>query len=466
MKRFVCLITVFILCFSINTNSVLANSKTDPTGYDSWSTFEKFAYWEVNVSSIIGATIGCFTSGNGGEFRQTMIDVYNDFATVDNYDTYYEYLAAHTSFDDTTKTWAFDDDALVFINAVKDEVESEITYTYGYLPGSPALDRSGFKTQNAYCIVNAFILNNPSKAFYLSGGNLSLTDSKTGNTVNGSGWTVHVLDYPYSGVCNPFPTLSSSSRAQFYTDQWLNKFTSTIFYVFDHDEGLNYMWYYDQDGNTDYLVYSPDVKDFDLSLIGETRSEEMLSYVLSSGKSWDAESPRPYIIYSDNTAGIPLFKSLADLKNGTEGGTCGQYMPGYTPGTITDNSVTQTEINDFSTNYNYYYGSGNDGDGSGDDGSGSGGSSGSSSWLDSIFSGLDSLGDAILNMFGKLSDFLGDAVSFITDGITSVLDLSQNGFVDLLTAFFPFLPKEWVTAVTLALGLSLFGLVIHMFKGG
>lgn len=469
MKRFVCLITTFVLCFTINTNSVFAASMADPSGYDSWSTQEKVDYWGLWGAQWIWSIIGLTTGSSDGIDSVNRLGswFYSCDDITGGYDSLGEFLAAKVAYNDDTETWTYDNDCLAFINYVKDEAESEITYFMGYLPNSVKLKADSFNTPQTYSIIQNIILHNPNKIFYVQSWSCSWTNPESGEAETGKrGWRVYFCDVPYGGV-GTFSTVGADTlvKSTFYDSNWQNKFDCPVFYVLDIPDS-SVMYYTDAEGDQQTIETASDAGSFDLDSIGESVNQDMISFVCFSSASWTATAPNPFYIFSSHTGGIPVFKSLADLKNGTSSVTCGQYLPGYSSGDITDNSVTQTEINDFSTNYNYYYSSGNDGDGSGDDGSGSGGSSGSGSWLDSIFSGLDSLGDTILNMFGKLSDFLGDAVSFITDGITSVLDLSQNGFVDLLTAFFPFLPKEWVTAVTLALGLSLFGLVIHMFKGG
>lgn len=102
-------------------------------------------------------------------------------------------------------------------------------------------------------------------------------------------------------------------------------------------------------------------------------------------------------------------------------------------------------------------------DGPGGTGGGIGIGSGGSGFLDSFLTALEKLGNVILGILGKLVSFLADAIKIITEGFSSVLDLLSNGFVDFLVGAFPFLPKEWFTAIGLAMCLMLLGVVIKMF---
>lgn len=169
-------------------------------------------------------------------------------------------------------------------------------------------------------------------------------------------------------------------------------------------------------------------------------------------------------LFSNYNGGIPVFNSLADLKEGTEGKSPLQTMPGYTGQPITKNTISQTEINDFSTNYNYYYGDNSGNNPGGGSGSGSGSDSSGGNWLESLLSSLGKLGDIIMTLFSKVFDIVTDILKFFTDTLTDVMDIIPDGFIGFLGAFFPFIPEEWLTAVSLLLALTLIGAIIKFFK--
>lgn len=353
------------------------------------------------------------------------------------------------------------DDGLATINAMKEAYEEEVTYQYGYFVPPEHVDVSYFQNKTAYTLFCNLIKNNPGKAFlflqttcevvnYDSNG--KQTDSNYMNALK-----VYCFDAPYAGVSASGKSITTS-KVSMYEEDWTSDFDCICFHLVNAGEN-GFIQYVDSSGV--YHRYDDLENPFDLSLVDLKSTETLSSFMgISSNYFESGVTPNNNYIFSSFAGAVPVFKTVSDMKKGTEAGTKGQFMPGYTPGAITDNSITQTEINDYSTNYNYYYGD----SGSGGSGSGDSGNSSSGGFLDSLLSALGGLGDAVLGVLSKLIEFIAKAIKLVTDSFSDIVSLAENGFVDLLTAFFPFLPSEWILAITLVLALAVLGVVIKIFS--
>lgn len=147
---------------------------------------------------------------------------------------------------------------------------------------------------------------------------------------------------------------------------------------------------------------------------------------------------------------------------------------GYIYTTI-DNSVTtgmtEAEVQALIVSILENTNSGSGSGGSGDSGSGSGDSgdsgSGGSGIID-LIKGLGSLGDTLLSLIGNViqiaSGFikqLGDIITGLTTGLQSAC--GQVG--DLIASFFPFIPPEIISAITLGIVAIILIAVIKQIKG-
>lgn len=140
-----------------------------------------------------------------------------------------------------------------------------------------------------------------------------------------------------------------------------------------------------------------------------------------------------------------------------------QTVPGfYQTGPVTNNTISKDQITEYNNIVNNYYGGGSGGSGSGS-GDNNGGSSGGS-WLDGILGFLGKIGDIIGSIVGKLLEIFGDILKLFGDVLMDVIDIIPSGFVEFLTAMFPFVPQEWITIVSFGLILMLIGVIIRMFK--
>lgn len=345
------------------------------------------------------------------------------------------------------------DDGMVTINGMKEAYENDVTYQNMYLPSAVQIDASTFNTKSAYSKFYALVESNPDKIF-----SICRATHTYNNYRNISGWTIRVHDADVCGVSSEVTSGMGKFPVNVFDSEWQSNFSWTEFYLCDAVSNSKLV-YKDKEGNWVELETVDEVSDFDFSLATNTYTGGATTKFGSTHASWNSSVDTQNQIFTDFNGAFPVYVSVTAMKQGTSVGTCGQFLPGYAPGTITDNSITQTEINDYSTNYNYYYGTDSGGSGSND----SGGSSGS--WLDSLLNGIGSLGNAIMSIISKIIEILGQAIELIVSTITDFTDLVTGGFTDFLTAVFPFLPEEFVKIIGLGLVLAVFGVIIRCFIG-
>ncbi|MBD5541362.1 MAG: hypothetical protein HDR00_09280 [Lachnospiraceae bacterium] len=475
MKRLYIFFLLTFLVFSFSGNVVYATSasSSDLTGFDNWS-FEDQASWMfANIPKVISSFAGLFLSPGNSDWRDLMEDIWRDDYLAQNYSSYSEFLAAKASYNPTLQTLTFDPEAIEFLNKFLEQYKEDVTYQDCYFASNYSLPADWFQTKKASDILHEIIKNNPDKMFSL------------GRFVHGSGndggW--RVPDYGYSSIVRvrfadvAYAAVSTQDadkygtpNATLYNDDWNQNIIWHEFIIFDGS---------DNSATSGHLVYTNDsgeyviIKDkdsainFDLSLASKSIEIGSNSYLASLNPTVPASpfanlNPTmvPSVVFTSHQGAIPVFVSEAAMKKGTADGVQGQYMPNYTGQPITNNTISQTEINDYSTYYNYYYGSGGSGDGSG-----SGSESGSSGgWLDSILNGLGSLGNAVMSILSKLFEMVTKVIEFFTVTLTDAMDAIPTGYANFLAALFPFLPKEWITAVTLFLGLLVAGVLIKIIS--
>lgn len=349
---------------------------------------------------------------------------------------------------DGNGNYVISDAGMVTINAMIEEAKEMDSYTYGYMPQSKNLNPESFASKGAYDLCYQLIQSNPGYAFIVV----------TGQYIDGGprGGTIYVFPAPYAAVGMPNATVGT--KCAYYDEDWNSGFKpkQIIFY-----ESSGAWFYTNSSGERVNYDGAEDVIGFDLDDIPTTNSNWNLN-----GTTFSARRPLAQIkgglgydwIYCDHPGGFPVFNSVAAMKKGIDGCEKFEYMPGYTGQPSTKNTITQQEINDYSTTYNYYYG---DGSGSGS-GSGSGGGS-SGNWIESIISGLGSFFDGILTIVGKVIELIGKLIDLITKAFADLLDIVPTNFVNFLTALFPMVPEEWITAATLFITLALLGVLIKFF---
>ena len=466
-------ILMFILTLTLSCN-VFASSTTggssgshsvDATGYNSWSQSEKEAFMEYVLKN--DPRIGAY--GWECPADEILAEKYPQIYTQ-GYDTYLEFLVAHSTVNEETGTVTYDDDALALLNVFKEEVDEQITYINVYLPTSSQIIASSFDDRFSYLGYTELIKNNPSFMFHLTGTRYYSTETLTledGTTNDINAWRyLYITDVPYAFVSSDFDM--SIFSATHYDDGWnternaicarLVDFSNNSFLYLLVDSTNNIWRRYDLTRDISKLS---DLNLSELPCNGSTYDSlcGVSAYVSPHRSSFNGGSGvRLDSWQSDFTGAFRCYDSEASMKEWSNG--VGQIMPGYTPGAITDNSITTSEINEYITTYNNYYGSsGGSGDGTGDD---SGSSSGG--WLDTLLNGIGNIGDAIMSIISKFIEILSEIFTFFTETLLEAIDIIPTNFIDFLSAFFPFIPEEWITAVSLLLVLLLIGVFIKMFK--
>lgn len=479
VKKFFCLFLIVIyFSFSVSVTVYAGGGYHDlnnsdsiqaPSGMDNWTLSEKMMYWNTNFFTIVDAITGLFWGNSTAKMDELFLRFSQ--AHSNKYNSYAEMLAAGTRYDDSTGEFIFDDLSLSFINFIKDSAEDEITYQDCYFASNYSLPADWFQTKAASDIVHDLIKNNPDKMF-------ALTRLVHGSG-NDGGWRVpdygyipmvrvRFADVAYAGVSTQDANQFGTPKATLYDDDWQSTIVWHEFIVFDGSDNsaTSGQLAYTNDAGEYVVIKDKDgAMDFDLSLASKTIEIGANSYVASLNPSVPASpfadlnvSMVPSVVFTSHNGAIPVFVSESAMKKGTSSGVQGQYMPNYTGQPITNNTISSSEINNYVNNYNNYYGSG-----SGSGGGGSGSES-SGNWLDSLLNSLGKFGDIIMTLLSKVFDIITDIIKFFTDTLADAMDIIPTGFVEFLGALFPFIPKEWITAVSLALALMLIGVVIKVLR--
>lgn len=453
----------FFVFFQFTFSAYASSNSNDEPPYD-WSAMDVWAFLNTHLGEVIGAATGFFIPNNY-DWEDAAKSLYRDMYNSSDYPTYADFLNAHSEYDSASRTIVFDDDALEFLNKVFASAKEETTYIDAYFAKSYNLPSGEFTNRNTYLMYQQLISNNPTYVFklgYLSYGNktITLADGTT-KTLN-TGKRIWAFPVPYAAVSASYNL--NQFKGTLYNETWSDSITAIEILVADVANDA-VMYYQLSDGFWYEMRSAHDAAELDITTITSSyNGTGFTTYLGNSQRSFNAgvtNTQMNQTFFTDFPGSIPCFKSVAAMKNGTSGGLQGQFMPGYTGQPITDNSITQTEINDFSTNYNYYYGNGTNTDPGGGSGSGSGSGS-SGNWLDSLINGISSIFNAIMTILSKLVEFVGKILELFTGTIADAIDIIPTGFVEFLGALFPFLPEEWVTAVSLFFGLLLAGVFIKI----
>lgn len=407
----------------------------------------------LTIVSIVGGIVGT---------GKIVYDIWKEeHKEEDDFETYF---SKHITVNGDGN-YIIDAEGMVTINEMKKLQEQEDSYTYGYFLKSSNLGTGGFSKKSSRDICVSLIQGNPGYLFYIAGHAWG-TDS-TGAQVNCI--RVNIFPVPYGGVGPNPPCFMIGSAANFYSEEWSSTFEYRTVYIYDHNESdpRTGMYYVDSGGTRyEFADASEVLRDFKASDVPVAGREITQSIVYSSRRdlsqvTLDYKGGR---VFTDYAGGFPIFNSLAALKKGLSDCTEAQYMPGYQPGTeITKNTITQQDIEDYSTTYNYYYGNGSGDDPSGNNPGGSGSGSGGG-WIDSIVNGIMSFFDGLLQIIGTFIEAAGKLVGLLTGAFADVLEIVPEGFAGLLAQLFPAVPQEWITAATLFIVFAVLGILIKIFK--
>lgn len=207
----------------------------------------------------------------------------------------------------------------------------------------------------------------------------------------------------------------------------------------------------------------------------DTRYVSFNSYTFSTPSTLDniySSNSMPfndYLIFSGNRLAVPCFETLSDLKKGTVGKETMPVMNTFNGNGINGN-VTDSQVQQADQIINNYYDSlktGNGSTGGNNNGNNGGNNSNDDDDNDTIW---DILASAIKHIIDLIIDVLGDGIEHLAGVFEHLVELFDNvgaligtGFGDLMGAFFPYIPTEWVTVVSLVIGLTLFFWVIRHF---
>lgn len=172
------------------------------------------------------------------------------------------------------------------------------------------------------------------------------------------------------------------------------------------------------------------------------------------------------ILYNRDCVAIECYKTLNDLKRGTNFAVLGGYLPQYAnePKQV----VTPDDINTKPTKP--FNNTNND-----DDGGGSSGNNNNNNNNDDSGSGgfWDNLGDGVLGLFKGIGKLLGRAIEGILElfdqllsAITDVISYLDEDIAKFFKDVLSFMPEPWVKTITLGLSLVIIGFVITLLRGG
>lgn len=475
MKRLSLFFLLFIIVFTMNSSFIYASnsnhessdleSSTDFSGWNSWSLGDKARYVTTHVG-LLAEGISNFIVPNGMSYSQACEKLFLDNYLTSNYSSYGEMLADNISYNSSTDSLVLNDLALQFLNEAIDSIKNQDTYQYAYFCSVESIDPNSFETKDVYDLICSLLRKHPDKAFCLESSMQNLQDSN-GNISLYDCWKIYILDVPYAGVSAGSGSITNT-KTTLYDDNWLSTFSFQYCCITKNNAPSGYdsgdLFYFPEDKWHWVGIHDPLVDDIDFELFGNVDGGLSVFTGISPNYFSNPVHPNLNYVFSAHAGGIPIFNSVADMKAGTTGKQVLQTMPGYTGQPVTKNTITQQEINDFSTNYNYYYGDNSGNNPGGGSGSGSGSDSSGGNWLESLLSSLGKLGDIIMTLLSKVFDIITDILKFFTDTLADVMDIIPDGFIGFLGAFFPFIPKEWLTAVSLLLALTLIGAVIKFFK--
>lgn len=376
------------------------------------------------------------------------------------------------------------------------EKAEDAGYTYFYYPSAQYLNPDFFQYKDVYNFVKNTIVDNPDWYFkvYQEDWNYRLLGTKV---------------EPLGVVASTSSWGANSLRANMYNTDWTQNFvnnsdgeylaleiSSNIPYGARDEPSIRYCRGVNESGSwvwSDEIDASTKGVDMD-SYLGDTVLEEgdpafrtssqagasgnyimdctwystygiERAWVESTGPALAAQGGALYHGASGlNT--IEVYPTLNALKKGTIGITRTQITSDYDPDGVLE-QVTPQQVTNY-TNITDSYNdtnTGNDDDDSGDDDSGDDDSGSGSGWLDKIIDGLGSIGDALLNIVGVILEWVGKAIDFVTDTLDDVIELvTGNKFIEVLTAFFPFVPEEVWTGISLLLGMLLFASIINFLR--
>lgn len=367
------------------------------------------------------------------------------------------------------------DDAKLTINGMMDSYNDSVIYFNAYLRDSQQILAGDFFNQKAYSMFKKLVEKFPDKVFVVSRGYrfvVNPAEGKTDGYAVGNGCVlVRAFDVPQSAISD-YSDMNVFS-ATCYDSEWSANVPYSEFFISDVENNSDWAFtYYFKKGSDmqskESTVYFTDIESLD-SFSFDDIPIGNASFDLQFGAHQDTFNNTSFLNngtfktgFTSFSGSVPIYKNVVDMKNGISNGTEGRYLPGYSGQPVTNNTIDSHDVTNTQQTINNYYGTDPDnpsGDGDGDD------DSGGSGILDSLLHGLGNIGDIIMSLLAKVLSIVTDIIKFFTDTILDATEVVPKAFTSFLSSVFPFVPKEWLTAATLGLGLMLIGIVIKLFKG-
>lgn len=373
---------------------------------------------------------------------------------------------------------------------------SDLGYTEFYIPTAYYLNPTEFATADIYNFCKNVLINNPDYyctiAWYY-GNVYRIYATKT---------------VPLGAVVARDYWGNDQVQAEIYNDMWNTDFSvdesgqhallsvQTSFNPYDPSAPITAS-YIDSDGNTVTLDKAEAMKiDFDDILVPDGIANQFVdsgwytisgSYVYGSPRAvlvnymndvpflgQNMQGRPPALFHGGNTnqmSVIETFSTLNALKKGSVGLKTAPVLPSYTGNGINNSPISDSTIQQAEDIINNYYdGLGNPPDNNGGDGNGNNNNndndddSGSGIW-DTISSALRGVLQVLGELIAGLLDGIANILPTIANLFTGLKDLANTGFVQMLSAFFPFLPSEWFSIIGLGIGLVLLIFIVRVFKG-
>lgn len=374
---------------------------------------------------------------------------------------------------------------------------SDLGYTEFYIPTAYYLNPTEFATADIYNFCRNLLINNPDYyctiAWYY--GNIyRIYATKTvplGAVVARQYWGDDVV------------------QAEIYNNEWNTDFSinesgehallsvQTSYNPYNPSEPFT-AYYIDSDGNSVAVDKSEAMNiDFDDILVPDGVANQFVNngwYTISGSCVYG--SPRavlvnymndvpflgqnmqgrpPALFHGGNTnqmSVIETYSTLNALKKGSVGLKTAALLPSYTGNGINNSPISDSTVQQAEEIINNYYDKpSNSGNGTGDN------DNGDNDDGDNDDDDKESIWDKIGNALEGFLTVMGDLIAGLLEGITKIIpsighlfdgvkNLANNDFVNMLSAFFPFLPTEWFTVIGLGVGLVLLVFIVRVFKGG
>lgn len=435
-------------------------SKTDTTGFNDWSTSDKFKWYSENIISVIGGVVGCIfvpSNWNYDYFMSTLQSMAIDKGIANDSADFEEYLVNRLSKNDDGNIVVQDDLADLMYDTTNIYIEECTGYYLSNTVNWRNISSLAFDTKEDYEMFTNFCKKNLNGTDKVVAGRHFTDISSNDNTIRAFTYFDYGSLSDLYFVFNFYDDSDNLFSAYTYRDWQLTGSYEHI-WCNDNSHSVDELFYnnYGFLGNFISRFYCVFITDGTRTVRVYKTVDDMKTYSVGQRPYYVTSQYTNYNTGDDNTCTI----SDSQLENSSVYGDVYNYINNNydNPDALTEDELRQI-LDEYFGRYNPP--SGTDNPSGGGSGSGSSGGSGLSDFL----SGLGSLGDGILSILGKLLEYIGKAVDLLSGTVTKIIDVIPNNITNLIGALFPFIPEEWLVAVELSLVLAVIAGVIKIFKG-